>query len=255
MTPLAAALWTIALFFVRMSCVRATEAVRPGAALDFVNLGACEALGTSALLFAVVRVHARDASLRATLGVRRPALLHILLAAAAGAGLMPVLATADALIAQRWPEEAIDKAMAEAVAGIATYGSRVTFVVVACLIVPIARELFFRGALFTEVRRATNARVAIVSTAVFFASFLPDTRKLPTQLALGLALGVLRERTGTVVTSILAHVAFVAVVGIPLLRGQDPAEDIAFPTRWIVGGAVIAGLALLAVGAGRKADG
>jgi membrane protease YdiL (CAAX protease family) len=252
MSPLAAALWTIALFLLELTCLQATEAVRPGAQNDFVNVGACAALATSALIFAMVRVHARDASLRAILGIRAPAPLHVPLAAAVGAGLFPLLSTIDDLIIRRWPDATNEEAIAKVLGGLVSYPSRVALVVAMCIVVPIARELFFRGILFGEVKRATNTRVAIVSTAVFFMSFWPDSRLMPTRFGLGLALAVLRERTGTVVTAVVAHLAFEAVEGIPILRGTDPAATVTYSTRWIVGGAVIALLALVAAGAGRR---
>ena len=63
----------------------------------------------------------------------------------------------------------------------------------------------------------------------------------------------MRERSGTVLAAAAAaHVAFFAVAAIPILGGQDPNVDVVYSTKWIVGGAVIALLALVAVGAGRK---
>ncbi len=253
MSPLVAVLWSFALLLVEMMCVEATEAARPGAAVDFVNLGACAVLATSVLVFAVVRVHARDASLRVTLGVRPPAPLHVALAVAAGAGMFPLLATVDALIQRRFPQK-IDEITTEVLSGITTHGARVAFVVAMYAVVPIARELFFRGVLFSELRRATGARVAVVSTAMLFAGFEIDLRRVPTYFCLGLALGVVRERTGTVLAAIVAHLAFEAVEAIPLLRGRSLTADFAYPTKWIVGGAVISLLALLAVGAGKKTE-
>jgi membrane protease YdiL (CAAX protease family) len=252
MSPLVAALWTIALFLLELLCLQATEAARPGAQGDFVNVGACAALATSALIFAMVRVHARDASLRATLGIRAPAPLHVVLAVAAGAGLFPLLSTIDDLIVRRWPDATNEEAITKVLDGLVTYPSRVALVIAMCVVVPIARELFFRGIVFGQVQRATNTRVAIVSTAVFFMSFWPDSRLMPTRFGLGLALAILRVRTGTVVTAVVAHLAFEAVEGIPILRGSDPAATVTYPTKWIVGGAVIALLALVGVGAGRK---
>jgi len=253
LTPPIAALWTIALLLLEVVCIQATEAVRPGAQLDFVNVGACEALATSAIVFAMVRVHAREASLRLTLGIRAPAPLHVLLAVAVGAGLFPLLSTIDDLVMRRWPDPSDEAVAAKLLSGLPTYQSRVALVVAMCVVVPLARELFFRGIVFNGLRRATNARVAIVSTAVFFlVGSLPDPRLMPTRFGLGLALALLRARTGTVVTAIVAHLAFEAVEGIPLLRGADPTASVTYPTKWIVGGAVIALLALVGVGAGKE---
>jgi membrane protease YdiL (CAAX protease family) len=254
MTPLMAALWTIALFIVEQLCVSVTESARPGAQTDLVNLGACQVLATSIVIFAIVRVHARDASLRATLGVRPPEPLHVILAAAAGAGLYPLTSKIDDLIAKRWPFDASDMALNDKLLSVPTTHARVALVATAFFVIPIARELFFRGILYSGLRRSAPASVAIASTAVFFGSFAGEPREMPTTLLLGVALAVLRERTGTVVTAIVAHLAFWSVVAIPVMRGRDPAMDVNYPTEWIIGGAVIALLALVGVGAGRKTE-
>jgi membrane protease YdiL (CAAX protease family) len=254
MSPLVAALWTIALFLVEQLCVGVTESARPGAQTDWVNIGACQVLATSIVIFAIVRVHARDSSLRVTLGVRPPAPLHLILAVAAGAGLFPVTSLIDGLIAKRWPYEANDLALSDKLLSVPTTHARVALVVSAFLVIPIARELFFRGILYTGLRRSGPASVAVASTAVFFGCFGAEPREVPTMLLLGVALAVLRERTGTVVSAIVALVAFWSVLAIPVLRGRDLATDVTYPTKWIVGGAAIALLALVGAGAGRRTE-
>jgi membrane protease YdiL (CAAX protease family) len=254
MSPVVAALWTVALFLLEGMCVSVTESVRPGAQSDLVNRAACEALAASVVIFAMVRVHAREASLRWTLGVRTPAALHVPLAIAAGAGLYPLTARITSLITARWPYDAAEMEIGEKLLSVPTTHARVALVVALFLVMPIAQELFFRGIVFGELRRSAGAHMAIASTAVFYASFAGDPRQMPTALLLGLSLAVLRERTGTVVTAIVAQLAFGAVEAIPILRGRDPMANVEYPTKWVVGGAVIALLALVGAGAGRKTD-
>ncbi|HEY3815545.1 MAG TPA: CPBP family intramembrane glutamic endopeptidase [Polyangiaceae bacterium] len=254
MTPLTAALWTIALWFLEMTCVYVTQAARPGAIDDIVNLGACTALATSLVIFAMVRVHAREASLRATLGVAPVAPLHLALAIAAGAGLYPLLSTIDDRMVAHWPYSPDDTLAMERLFAVPTMSSRIALVVVGFVLIPIARELFFRGIVFSEIMRSTSARVATVASALLFTLSELDWRSLPTTLVLGLALARLRERTGTVLAAAAAHVAFFAVAGIPILNGRDTKADVVFSPRWIVGGAIIALLALVAVGAGRREE-
>jgi len=103
LTPLLAALWTMALWLTEGMALELTEAVRTGASHDVVNLGACTVLATSVVLFAMVRVHAREVSLRLTLGVTGIAPLQFVLAAAAGAGLYPILSMVDNRVLERWP--------------------------------------------------------------------------------------------------------------------------------------------------------
>ena len=125
------------------------------------------------------------------------------------------------------------------------------------VVIPLAREVFFRGILFGELRRPRDARgagdgagstvIAVVGSALLFAVFSLDWRSMPTALVLGLSLGWLRARTGSLVAPVVAHLAFWAVEGIPILRGADPAADVTYPLRWIVGGAVVTLLALAAL--------
>jgi len=250
MTPLAAALWSVALTMTIMVAVSITESVRPGAQTDMVNRAACEVLGTSLIVFAMARWHATELPLRGVLGVRGIAPLHVLLAIAAGAGLVPLLSTIDSAVLHRWPID--DEAAAEGVRKLLASTSRTGLVVAALVVVPIARELFYRGVLYGGVRATVNARVAIIATSVFYACSFLDPQQMPTALILGFALAWLRERSGTVFAPIVAQLAYGAVEGIPILRGQDLEADVVYPVRWIVGGAAIAALALVGIGAGNR---
>jgi hypothetical protein len=252
MSPLVAALWTIALTLLIQVSVGVTDAARPGAQWDIVNLAACELLATSLVVFAMVRVHAREISLRTTLGLRSIAPLHFVLAAAAGAGLYPLLSTVDDLMLRRWPLQ--DPQATESLQKVVTSASPAALVIAAFVVMPLARELFFRGIVYGEVKIAAGARTALLATAVFYACSSLEWQEMPTAVVLGLALAWLRERTGTVLAAIVGQLAFYAVPGVPILRGRDPAADLTFPTRWILGGALIAVLALVGVGAGRRGD-
>lgn len=252
LTPLAGALWAVALTMLVMFAVSATEEARPGAQTDIVNLAACQVLATSVVIFAMVRLHAREVSLRATLGLRPVAPLHALLAIAAGAGLHPVLTTVDDWVLRRWPID--DPQALERMKDLLTSSPRVALVVASVVVIPIAGELFFRGILYGGIRSTTNVRAAMIATAVFYACSYIDPQQMPTALVLGFAMAWLRERTGTVVAPILAQLAYGAVEGIPVLRGRDPMADVTYPTKWVAGGAVIALLALAAIGIGKRED-
>lgn len=252
LTPLAGALWAVALTMLFMCAVAATDAARPGAQTDVVNFAACQVLATSVVIFAMVRLHAREASLRATLGLRGIAPLHALLAAAAGAGMHPLMSTLDDWVLRRWPMD--DPQMAENVQKLVSSAPRVVLVLAMFAVVPIVQELFFRGILYGGIRATTNVRAAVIATAVFYACSYLDPQQMPTALLLGFAMAWLRERTGTVIAPVIAQLAFGAVEAIPLLRGRDPTADVTYPTKWIAGGAVIAVLALAAVGAGKREE-
>jgi membrane protease YdiL (CAAX protease family) len=253
---MAAALWTAALWLLAHVAIGVTVAVRSGAEGDLVNLAACEVLATSLVIFFIVRVHAREVSLRSTLGLRPLAPLHLLLSVAAGAGLFPVASAINDAVVRRFPRDPADLEALEKLVAVTTPASRVALVVTFFVVVPLAVELFFRGTLYGLLRRATSDLTAIVSTAVFFAcGSSDDPRSIPTALLLGLALGRLRAQTATVLAPIAASLAYGAVAAIPILRGRDPNADVTFPVRWVVGGAVIGLLALVVVGAGKRSEG
>jgi membrane protease YdiL (CAAX protease family) len=259
MTPLAAALWTTGLWLLETVCIAVTEAVRPGAVKDVVNMAACTALATSVAVFAMVRVHAREVSLRSTLGVALPGPLPLLLSVAAGAGLYPLLSTIEELTRSRWPWSDKELEGVQKLLELPTMSARIALVVSLLVVVPLARELFLRGLVYGAVKRATNVRTATLATAMFFAALEMDWRSLATTFVLGLALARLRERTGTVTAPVVATLSYGAVAAVPILRGRDAMEVLMhpmhwIPTRWIAGGAVIALLALAAVGASRRED-
>ncbi len=253
MSLLVAALWSIAFTGVCAITVVVTNTVRPGAAADAVNLAACYLLATSLVIFAIVRIHAREESLRATLGFRGIAPLHLLLSVAAGAGLRPLLSTLEDLILRRYPYTDVEQEGMKDAAKlfeVPTQASRIALVVYGCVVLPVVLEVFFRGALFGRLSRVVPRQTAIVATSAFFACWQLDWRALPTAFVLGLALARLRDRSGTVLAPLVGHLSYAAVIGVPLLRGLDPNADVTYPRRWIVGGAVIAVLALVGMQAG-----
>ncbi len=249
----AATLWASALWLLEHICFEVTEAARPGAITDIVNVSACVVLATSVIVFAMLRVHAPSESMRAMLGVRGIGPIRLVLSVAVGAGLCPALSTVDDLVARRWPYE--DPEALASLQKLLASSTRLGLVLGVFVVIPLAREVFFRGVLFGELQRSGGARgtgegsaaVALLATAVLFAVFSLDWRSMPTALVLGVSLGWLRARTGSLVAPVAAHLSFWSVQGIPILRGADPAADFTYPVRWIVGGAVIAVLALAAL--------
>jgi membrane protease YdiL (CAAX protease family) len=257
-----AALWATALWLLEHICFEITESARPGAITDIVNLSACVVLATSVIAFAMLRVHAPNDSVRATLGVRVVGPLRLLLSAVAGAGLCPALSTLDDLVAKRWPYD--DPAALESMQKLLASSSHVGLVICVFVIIPLAREVFFRGLLFGQLENppeplagaidpgSSGATTAFLATTLLFTVFSFDWRSMPSAFVLGLALGWLRLRTGSLVAPLVAHLAFWSVEGIPILRGADPAADVTYPVRWIAGTAAVA-LASLVAQAARPA--
>jgi len=70
-----------------------------------------------------------------------------------------------------------------------------------------AEELFFRGYMQTRLRAAWRPGIAIAATSVAFALLHMEWIHAAMALVLGLYLGVLTERTGSVLPAMLCHVA------------------------------------------------
>lgn len=248
----AATLWAVGLWLLEHVCLELTESLRPGAITDIVNVSSCVVLATSIVGFAVVRLHEPDRSLRATFGVRSLGPLRLLASAAAGVGLSPALSTLDDLVSKRWPYD--DPEALANVQKLLASSSRWTLVAGVFVVIPLAREVFFRGLLYGELRRVVSAGSAIVATSLLFTIFWLDWRSMPAALVLSFALGWLRARSGSVLAPVVAHFAFWSIQGIPILRGVDPAADVTYPTKWIAAGALLAVAGLVAIGLRRDPE-
>ena len=82
----------------------------------------------------------------------------------------------------------------------------------ACLVAPLAEELLFRGALFGWLRRRLPAWPAILVSAVLFGAVHISPILMPAGFILGVGLGWLRERTGSILPGLVFHIANNAVV-------------------------------------------
>lgn len=244
---LAGAGWAISAVLVLDVVVAMTESVRPGALEDLVSLTACHLLTYSMIVFLILRLYEPDTEVLEVLGVRRAPLWAFPLAAVIGAGVYPVLSVVDEIAAKRFPPTADEQELIGKVMSSSTTGKRVALVMALMIFMPTAEELFFRGALFGGLRRARPAPLAVLASAVYFAAGHGGVRAFGSMLGLGLALGFLRSRAGSVLVSLAAHVAFFAVPALPLLAGRDPMADESYPTAWVVGGIGAATLAAAAL--------
>lgn len=88
---------------------------------------------------------------------------------------------------------------------------------------PVAEELLFRGALYTWLRTRLSATATIAITASVFALIHQSPTFMPLALAVGIAAGILRERTGSVLVPIAIHAGQSGVIVLLslLLTGWD----------------------------------
>jgi len=78
--------------------------------------------------------------------------------------------------------------------------------VLACLVGPVAEELFFRGIVFSALRQRSSRTVAMLGSAAAFALMHGNPVGFPSILLLGCLLAYLYERTGSLASSLAVHI-------------------------------------------------
>jgi hypothetical protein len=247
LTFLLAALWTLGAGVLLGAVIALIDAVHPGAFVDVVTVAGCKLLAYSVVLFGVLFVHAPASSIRHLLALRRPPTVLVLLGAVVGAGLAPGAMWLDGALARRFPPSQVELDAYARVFDVPTVGKKVAVLLALVLVMPVCDELFFRGALFTPLKRGRRAESVILATAAY------DTllggaqpRELASVLVTALAFSWLRAATGGVLPSVAARVAFFAVQVVPLVVLGG---DLALSPLVTAGGLVAAAAALLAVAA------
>ena len=123
---------------------------------------------------------------------------------------------ADAAVAWLYPQS---KDWVHMPAGPAWAG---LFVVLACVFAPLAEEIVFRGWLYTGLRVAIGVPAAVILSAILFALAHWESTHLYALaiFPVGLVLGLIRERTGSIKASATFHAIYNAMASVLLLFGH-----------------------------------
>jgi ABC-2 type transport system permease protein/sodium transport system permease protein len=119
-----------------------------------------------------------------------------------------------------------------------------------------AEELFFRGYLFSALRRAGGMRTALLGSAVLFGLFHFVSwfdRLLPSTL-MGLVLGWVCWRTGSVWPGMLLHAVYDAGAVLLAYRGVGSEGASGLPLEWVAAGLVGVALGAALIRYGRPAE-
>jgi uncharacterized protein len=170
------------------------------------------------------------------------AAIWTLLAIAVGAALSFPSEWLDQALDVRFPRPTAEKEAYDRLLSVATAGRRVALVVTLVLLQPALDELFFRGALFTPLRRTRRVETVIVATAAFETLGSLSPRAMISLLGATLVFAWIRGTTGSIFPSMLARMAYYGVAIVPMSLGHEAPK----PTKtWLVGSVVVTLLGLL----------
>ena len=95
------------------------------------------------------------------------------------------------------------------------------FVLLAVVFAPICEEMIFRGWLYTSLKRSIGVIATIIVTSVLFALAHWENTHLYALavLPVGVALGIIRERTGTIAASMVFHAFYNGAASVLLVLG------------------------------------
>lgn len=242
----AAAFWTLLVAVLLGVMMSILEAARPGAYVDVVTFTTCKLLAYSVVFFALLRVHERDSSIRHLLALRSPPAALVFLGALVGCGLSPASMWLDGVFARRFPPTAAELEAYERILDAPTPGKKIALVLTLVIVMPVCDELFFRGALFTPLKRGRRAESVILATAAYDTLLAgANAREIASILVTALAISWMRAASGSVFPSMAARITFFGVQVVPLVVSREPKIS---GTVALVGVA-LAGLSLAAMAA------
>ncbi len=219
---LAAAAWTLIVAVLFGAMIAGLEALHPGAVADVVTIATCKLLAYSLVFFAILRVHERESPIRQVLALRRPPAIMVLLGGLIGAGLSPGAMWLNGLFARRFPPLPQEIEELERIYSAESVGKKMALVLALMVVIPACDELFFRGALFTPLKKGRRAESVILATAAYDTLLVgPSTRELASMLAAALVIAWIRAVSGSVFPSIAARVAFFGVQVVPLVITRE----------------------------------
>jgi uncharacterized protein len=251
-----AAIWTLLAILLDVLFVWMTEAGREGALYDLVSRTACQGLAYSIAFFGILRLHEPDTSIRHVLALRPPAILGILLAIVLGAALSLPSEWLERALEVKFPRSLAEKEALDRILAVSTVGKKIALFTTVVVIGPAFDELFFRGVMFTPLRRTRSLGSVVLATAALEMFGSLSARAMLSIAAPTLVFSWLRGRTGSVWASLVARMAYYGVGVVPLVLGHAAPE----PTRRLLivsaasGTIAAAALALLATRSTRMTE-
>lgn len=238
-TAVRAFLWMLGSFFLMIFFALIYLAINPEAQRDLVGLGIVSAASFTLMSAHLLARYPAGPKAAHGLGFRpthaAAPLLGLLLGITAKVPAEQVRAWIDRVFPLS-PEEAA--AMAELFQA-ETAVHKASLLIVAAVIVPIAEEVFFRGAVYGALRRSrVSEAMAVAVTAAGFTLVHSDPHQMLPLLMVAFLLGYLRSRSGSLLPSIFAHAGFNGAAILGVTYGLIPdLEQLSVTQRVMVTGA------------------
>lgn len=244
MTVLAALGWSFGITFAFHLLATIMLKLRPGSTIDIVGGALCQAVAYLAGLFLILRVHAPEASIRDFIGLRgtHPAFYPVALLL--GVAVWLPAEALESVIEKRWPSP--EGHLAEQLIA-APRPYQVAMLLMITVVGPLMEELLFRGALFRALRRMHPQVVVIVATASLFGMAHMSWKLFFIIGGVGLALGLVRAESGSLIPGLLLHFAFNAMTCALLFYSKAKGADVAVPNAFVPVSVAVAALLLVLV--------
>lgn len=246
MSFLGAAGWTLLVAALFTLALGLSDELRPGANYDLVSRLGCMLLAYGAVFFVMLRFHEPEGSIREVLGMRVPSVLGCLLAAVVGFGLAGPTMFLNSVLASRFVPQQAETEFMERLFATPTMGKKVAVILTMVVVGPLCDELFFRGALFTFLKRGRRIEGVIMATAAYDAlCSAGSARELAALMVAALAFATIRGFSSGVWPSVVARVAFWGAQYVPMVAGRSwPASRVALIGS---GAAAVVGLGCMAL--------
>ncbi|MBK9262829.1 MAG: CPBP family intramembrane metalloprotease [Polyangiaceae bacterium] len=177
--------------------------IRHPSTVDITTLVGVQTVVTLLLLFGILRFYAPNLSIRHFLGLRRTHVGFYVVAILLGAIVhVPADGLFDAITKHYPTDPELDRLLEEQLA--VSTSRRVALGVAIVGIGPFIEEVFYRGALFRPLRKTASAWSVVVVTSVLFGLAHVEWQRVVPIGLLGLALGLLRISSGSLVPSAIS---------------------------------------------------
>lgn len=244
--------WAVAATLLLVAITQAIVALRPAARSDLVTLTLCEALVYVLGVFGVLRIHAVDASVRSSLGLRLTHPGLVALGGALGLALLFPVESLRQIVERQLPTPVEQLAQRALLFSADTLAQKLSLVFAVACVGPLVEELFFRGALFGALRKTHAAAGAAIATAIAFSLSHLDFRTWPALLVVAAVLSHLRVASGSLLPCLALHVAFNAATIVGVLTGVSSVtrplqlSPVLIVGGWLVSAALIGAVHVVA---------